>query len=167
MGLAYLALSRQIMGMNAVLNHTLPALPWMEPALARLPGMRPVLDDAWTVQTETFAAQMAARDRLIVDAAPVHALLPAGQAAAEEVYALMLARLRGTPGYAVTDASVTRPDGVGAPLRPDAPLQTLADPRWDGRTYLKWCDFVLSRLMDVGGKAGPPDDGDSYARARL
>ncbi|SEN02827.1 Protein of unknown function [Pseudorhodobacter antarcticus] len=125
MGLAYLALSRQIMGMNAILNHTLPALPWMEPALARLPGMRPVLDDAWTVQTETFAAQMAARDRLIADAAPVHALLPAGQAAAEEVYALMLARLRGTPGYAVTDASVTRPDGVGVPLRPDAPPQTL------------------------------------------
>ncbi len=112
--------------MKAILNSTLPALPWMDPRLARLPGILPVEDDTWITQTtETYAAQMAERDRLIAALAPVHALLPEAQEAAAELYAKTLAKLRQTPGFSITPSHATRPDGQTITLAPDAPLLTL------------------------------------------
>jgi dimethylamine monooxygenase subunit A len=69
---------------------------------------------------------MAARDRLLADAPDrVHALLPQGRAAAQELYAAVLDRLAQDGGYRIGKDAVTRPDGVTAPLDPDAPLLTL------------------------------------------
>lgn len=108
-----------------ILHQTLPALPWMDPRLARLPGLMPVDDDAWLVRDEVFAGQMAERDHLIACAARVHGLLPRARAAADETYAMVLAKLAQDPGYRVTHSEVVRPDGVTVPLDPEQPLLTL------------------------------------------
>jgi dimethylamine monooxygenase subunit A len=55
----------------------------------------------------------------------VHDLLPEGQGAADELYARVLARLAGQPGYQVARHTCTRPDGVTVPLDPANPLLTL------------------------------------------
>jgi dimethylamine monooxygenase subunit A len=55
----------------------------------------------------------------------VHALLPRAEPAAAELYAAVLARLAGVPGYEVGAESVTRPDGVVVPLDEGKPLLTL------------------------------------------
>ena len=109
-----------------VLQDRLPLAPWMEPALARLPGMRPCAAREWLRRDEAFAGQMARRDWLIATRAPlVHALLPEGRAAADELYALVLARLAEDPGYEVGADRVRRPDGVVVALDPRWPLITL------------------------------------------
>ena len=109
-----------------VLQDRLSFVPWMEPATARLPGMRPCDAEDWLRRDEAFAGQMARRDWLIATRQPlVHALLPEGRAAAEELYALVLERLRRDPGYGVEAGAVTRPDGVRVPLDARVPLVTL------------------------------------------
>lgn len=117
--------ARRLCGMTAILNHSLPALPWADPRLARLPGTLPVAGDRWFTVAETYAAQMAERDRLIASAAPVHALLPEAEAAAAELYDLTLDKLRATPGFSFGAQAVTRPDGVQVALQRAQPLLTL------------------------------------------
>lgn len=111
--------------MTAILNQYLPAQPWADPRLARLPGTLPTQGDIWFTQSETYAAQMAERDQLIATGAPVHALLPAAEAAAAELYVLTLDRLRATAGFRLTAQSATRPDGNTIALHPEQPLLTL------------------------------------------
>ena len=41
-----------------ILQEKLPFTPWSDPALARMPGMRPVEGD-WLIVDEAYAAQMA------------------------------------------------------------------------------------------------------------
>lgn len=108
-----------------ILHDRLPfPLPWTDPRTARLPGIQPMTDGCWLMQDEVFAAQMALRDRLIAtQGGEVHAQLPQAQGAAEELLALLLEDLARTPGYTVTPADVTRPDGVTVPLG-GAPLLT-------------------------------------------
>jgi hypothetical protein len=112
--------------MTAVLQSHLPFAPWMDPRTSRLPGVVPLEGEAWLRVDDAFAGQMVERDRLIADhPGIVHALLPEGQAAADELYALVLARLADQPGYHVASSTVTRPDGITVPLDPANPLLTL------------------------------------------
>lgn len=108
-----------------ILQDRLPFAPWMEGRTSRLPGIVPLAGD-WLVRDEAFAGQMAERDRLIGgQAGLVHGLLPAGRAAADELYALVLGKLETDGGYKPDASSMLRPDGVRVELRPDAPLATL------------------------------------------
>lgn len=109
-----------------VLQDRLPHVPWMDPATARLPGMRPCGAEDWLRVDEAYAGQMAERDWLIATRAPlVHALLPEGRAAAAELLDMALALLAGREGYVVEAATVTRPDGVVVPVDRAFPLITL------------------------------------------
>ena len=109
-----------------ILHDRLPFAPWMEPATARLPGMRPCGADDWLRRDEVFAGPMARRDWLIATRQPlVHALLPEGRAAADELYALTLERLGRDAGYVPGPGSMLRPDGVRVALDARFPLVTL------------------------------------------
>jgi hypothetical protein len=109
-----------------ILQDRLPVHPWADPATLRLPGIQPVEGRDWLRVDEAYAGQMALRDRLIA-AQPgvVHAVLESARPAADELYAVVLDWLRGEPGFAVGDRTVTRPDGVTVPLDPAQPLLTL------------------------------------------
>lgn len=109
-----------------VLQDRLPHVPWMDPATARLPGMRPCGAEDWLRMDEAYAGQMAERDWLIATRQPlVHALLPEGRAAAAELLDMVLELLARREGFAVRAASVTRPDGVVVPVDRAFPLITL------------------------------------------
>lgn len=109
-----------------VLQDRLPHVPWMDPATARLPGMRPCGPEDWLRVDEAYAGQMAERDWLIATRAPlVHALLPEGRAAAAELLDRALDVLARRDGFAVRGAAVTRPDGVLVPVDRAYPLITL------------------------------------------
>lgn len=112
--------------MTPITQKTLPFAPWMEPRTWRLPGIIPLTDDGWIAPDDAYVGQMAERDRLIADAPnAVHALLPRGRAAAEELYARALDKLATMPGFRFGREAAERPDGVTVPLDPDAPLLTL------------------------------------------
>lgn len=109
-----------------ILQDRLPHLPWMDPRLARLPGVLPLGAEDWLVTDEAYAAQMAERDRLIRDHRDlVYRQLPEGRAAADELYGIVLQQLSDKAGYRVGASSVLRPDGVEVDLNPDEPLETL------------------------------------------
>jgi hypothetical protein len=111
--------------MDQICQNTLPHLPWMTPATARLPGVQPLDGADWLVVDDAFGPQMALRDRLLAkrrDA--VYAMTPRGEGAAAALLALILARLG--PGYVRAGDAVTRPDGVTVDLCADAPLVTAA-----------------------------------------
>ncbi|WGV17100.1 heme-dependent oxidative N-demethylase family protein [Fuscovulum ytuae] len=109
-----------------VLQDRLPHVPWLDPATARLPGMRPCGAEDWLRMDEAYAGQMAERDWLIATRQPlVHALLPEGRAAAAELLDAALELLARRAGFAVGAASVTRPDGVVVPVDRAFPLITL------------------------------------------
>lgn len=98
----------------------------MDPRTWRLPGMLPCGAEDWIRADEAFAGQMAERDWLIATRQPlVHALLPEGRAAAEELLETVLEILSRRPGYAVDPARVTRPDGVEVRVDRAFPLVTL------------------------------------------
>lgn len=109
-----------------ILQSRLPFLPWMDPRTARLPGILPVEGEAWLRVDDAYAAQMAERERLMA-AVPevVHALLPEGRPAAEELYATVLDRLTRMEGFRIGAASALRPDGLEVSLDPGQPLLTL------------------------------------------
>ncbi|MBN8631620.1 MAG: DUF3445 domain-containing protein [Rhodobacterales bacterium] len=109
-----------------ILQDRLPHLPWIDPRTRRLPGILPVEGRDWLRIDEVYAAQMALRDRLI-SAQPevVHALLPEGRTAAEELYATTLEWLRQEPGFDLSATSARRPDGTTVPLDAAQPLLTL------------------------------------------
>lgn len=109
-----------------ILQDRLPLHPWEEPATQRLPGIQPVQGRDWLRVDETYAGQMALRDRLIADRPEVvHALLPQARPAADELYRTVLAWLAEEPGFTLHPGSVTRPDGVTVALDPGQPLLTL------------------------------------------
>ncbi|MCX7645699.1 MAG: DUF3445 domain-containing protein [Rhodobacteraceae bacterium] len=111
--------------MPPVLHSALPAIPWLDPRLARLPGILPMDPSRWLVPDEAFAGQMAERDRLIAGReGEVHGLLPEAGPAAAELWSVVLARLPAL-GYRVGGAEAVRPDGVAVPLDPGRPLLTL------------------------------------------
>lgn len=96
------------------------AIPYAAEFDAALPGIAPLGPDAWIVKDEVFAAQMAARDRLMAHRAPlVHAECGASVAAKAEVLDAVLTILKTRDGYRVTQAAVTRPDGVTIAMQGD------------------------------------------------
>ncbi len=133
--------------MDAILHSTLPAYPWADPRLSRLPGILPLDPADWLRVDEAYAGQMALRDRLIADSAPlVHALLPEGRAAAAELYAEILRRLPSL-GFRLDAEAALRPDGIAVPLDPGNPLLTL------GRLVQE--DLCL---MEAGAPFGHPEE---------
>jgi hypothetical protein len=111
--------------MDMVLHDRLPFAPWADPRTRRLPGTLPLDMADWLQVDEAYAGQMALRDRLIATReAEVHAVLPEAEAAAREVYAMVLPRLAAL-GFRRGATGVVRPDGVSVALDPDRPLRTL------------------------------------------
>ena len=105
------------------LNARLPVIPWLDPPAWRLPGLQPLGDAPWLMRTDSFAAQMALRDRLIAEATDrVHALRPEAEEAARECLDLVLATL--DPAYSRDGTRVTRPDGIAVDIDPAQPLLT-------------------------------------------
>ena len=108
-----------------VLQTRLPAYPWMDPRLARLPGILPLDRADWLAVDEAYAGQMAERDRLLAERqSDVLALTEGAAPAAEELYRTVLADLPGL-GFRLSGAEAVRPDGVTVPLDPRCPLLTL------------------------------------------
>jgi len=100
-----------------------PYLPFMEPRLARPPGLMPLDPADWFVIHADFAGQMAYRDRLLAERREiVLALLPEGRAAAEELLEAVTAAVAALPGYRVGAGEVMRPDGVTVALDAGDPL---------------------------------------------
>lgn len=101
----------------------LPVIPWRDPALARLPGIKPLAPGEWLVIDEVFDRQMAYRDHLIATRREaVFGEMPQSLSAAEELLRRICAELQAVPGYEVTAGLVTRPDGVAVAPDSDHPL---------------------------------------------
>lgn len=105
--------------MTAIAQTHLPHTPWDDPALSRMPGMKPV-EGAWLVVDEAYAEQMAERARLMSERPEaVAAVLPGADAALEEVRETVLDAL--PDGFRRDADRVTCPDGrvveaTGAPF---------------------------------------------------
>lgn len=107
------------------LQRHLPVASWADPRTRRLPGTQPLVLADWLEVDDAYAAQMALRDRLIAEReGEVHAVLPQAEAAAAEVYGMILPRLPAL-GFALSDGEARRPDGVRVALDPARPLLTL------------------------------------------
>lgn len=92
-----------------ILQDRLPHTPWLDPALSRLPGMRPV-EGPWIVVDEAYGAQMAERARLWRDCrGAVTAALPGSGDAQEELREVVLEAL--PEGFVRDGPAVTCPDG--------------------------------------------------------
>ena len=108
-----------------ILHARLPFHAWMDPKLARLPGIQPLDMADWLRVDEAYAAQMAERERLIATIPEqVHALLPQAEDAAQELAEMTAARLPGL-GFHREGAAWRCPDGRLAPDTPEAPLIAL------------------------------------------
>ncbi|MGV8987333.1 MAG: heme-dependent oxidative N-demethylase family protein [Cypionkella sp.] len=109
-----------------ILQSRLPILPWMQPALWRLPGIQPLDPESWLEVDDAYAAHLGEKARLMATKpAEVHVMPEAARPAAVEVLELVLDQLSRKPGFAVSQTLVTRPDGVQVTLDRDAPLLTL------------------------------------------
>ncbi len=95
----------------------------MVPAARRLPGIQPLDMADWLVVDEAFAAQMALRDRLLVERR-ADVFGASDIAPAQELLNLVLAHLG--PDYRVEPDRVIRPDGVEVGLDSDHPLVVAA-----------------------------------------
>lgn len=92
----------------------LPYTPWTDPALSRMPGMRPV-DGSWIVVDDAYPAQMAERARLrAAHREAVEVVLPSAEPALEELRGMVLAAL--PAGFVRDGAEVVRPDGLRVPV---------------------------------------------------
>ena len=109
-----------------ILNAQLPAEVIAMAARQGLPGIGPLPVSDWLVRSAVFDMQMALRDVLIRDHRE-RVVIENDQpsAAAQELYDLVLQTLRQDPGYDVTNAWITRPDGVRVDLDADTPIGTL------------------------------------------
>ncbi len=111
--------------MDPICQTTLPRLPWMQPAMARLPGVQPLDWADWLEVDDAFAAQMALREQLLAERrAEVFAMTPGAEAAAAAFLALVLDHLG--PGYSREGGVVIRPDGVRVALDAEPPLVAAA-----------------------------------------
>lgn len=106
-----------------ILQDALPHTPWTDPALSRLPGLRPV-EGAWIVVDEVYSAQLAEKARLLAARRDdVLRALPRSAAAQAELLEVALATL--PAGFVRHGDAVERPDGVVAPLD-GPPLEVLS-----------------------------------------
>jgi hypothetical protein len=92
-----------------IVQARLPHTPWSDPALARMPGMRPV-EGTWIVVDDAYAAQMAERARLRAScSAAVEAALPGSEDMRAELLEVVLDAL--PDSFARRLGGVIRPDG--------------------------------------------------------
>ena len=63
--------------MRVIVQQQLPTIPWLVPALARLPGVLPLSMADWLVVDDAFGGQMALRDQLLAERTDaVYAMTP-------------------------------------------------------------------------------------------
>ncbi len=111
--------------MSEIRQSRLPFAPWADARTRRLPGILPIPMEEWLEVDDAYGAQMAERERLIASCPEaVLALAPEAQAAADELYAMVLDLLPAL-GFVPVAGGLRRPDGVEVALDPDAPLATL------------------------------------------
>ena len=104
--------------MNAPLHSHIPYDPFAE---RPLPGVQPLEMADWLVIDETFAGQMAERERRLADpGARFLRLLPGAEAAAEELLDTVLGQ-----AYPGAGAQVERPDGTVVTVDRARPMETL------------------------------------------
>lgn len=78
-----------------ILQSHLPFTPWSDPALARMPGMKPVEEGAWIVADDARAAQLTERRRLLAEKRDeVCRILPCAVPAFAELLEVVLLELR-------------------------------------------------------------------------
>lgn len=122
------------------LNAALPDLPWDRP----LPGIRPQAAGDWLRVSDSFAAQMAEKERLLAkNPGAVLAMEADAAPAARALLQLVLTTLRTMAGYVDRGDAIQRPDGAVVGINPAAPMQTLA----------RLCqeDFCLLQPREPGG----------------
>lgn len=107
-----------------ILQSTLPLVPWMDPRLARLPGVVPIAKDEWLSRDDAFDAQMAYADKLLTERRDeVIALVPSDPIA-EELLWQVVAAVKSQDGYITEKSRICRPDGTWIYLDSDHPLVT-------------------------------------------
>lgn len=112
--------------MEPVLQKSLPFAPWMLPHTRRMPGTQQMDPADWLRVDDAYAGQMALRERLIAESLPlVHGMTPQGAAAADELYAKVVAEELPRLGFVRDGNRVTRPDGAVVVLDAAQPLVTL------------------------------------------
>ncbi|MEM0976515.1 MAG: heme-dependent oxidative N-demethylase subunit alpha family protein [Pseudomonadota bacterium] len=97
-----------------ILHEVLPFRPWEVEATRRLPGVTPLGDAPWLWRDEVFDQQMAYRDHLIATK-PDDVLAETRSEVFAELKGMILEEVAKDPGYRVTPAAITRPDGVTIP----------------------------------------------------
>ena len=111
--------------MEPILQTSLSFAPWVDARTRGLPGVVPFALDDWLEVDSAYAAQMALRERLLAEAPDqVHALAPCAQAAAVELYDMILALLPGLGFDLQSDVAIC-PDGRAVTPARDQPLMTL------------------------------------------
>ncbi len=153
--------------MGPICQTSLPHVPWLDPATARLPGVQPLPPgEGWLMRDEAFDAQMALRDRLVAERREqVIAALPGSEAAVAALYRAVLDRLAADPGYTLAANACRRPDGVDVTLDHDDKLGTLArlvqedlclmEPR-DGEHVLSAAILCFPASWTLAEKIGRP-----------
>ena len=107
------------------LDHA-PYTPFDDPRTVGPPGLSPMALADWTVVHADFAAQMAYRQRLLVEhPATVMAFDPSARGAVDELLDAILAHLSTRTDYTVDGQTVMRPDGVPVIVDRESPLATL------------------------------------------
>lgn len=97
--------------MTPILHPELPIKVWMDPRLARMPGVVPLDRGEWLRPDAAYGPQMAERARLIgTREAEVHALLPQAFEAGRELHA-MVAGMLPAYGFTLAGGVWTCPDG--------------------------------------------------------
>lgn len=111
---------------SPILNRQLPDLPWHDPRTGHLPGISPLDPGDWIWVLDSYAAQMAERERLLAGCPDrVHALPDAAMEAGREALDAVLAALARRGDFRLGGDAVRCPDGRRVQLDREAPLMTI------------------------------------------
>ncbi|PRY26883.1 uncharacterized protein DUF3445 [Aliiruegeria haliotis] len=108
------------------LNRHVPNPPWMLPRAETLPGTVPFDPTDWLWVLDSYAGQMAERERLLAEQPEaVLQCAPGAEPAARELFDLVLSHLDSHPGFEPMGKRMRCPDGRLVDLDRDRPLPTL------------------------------------------
>ncbi|MBN2741178.1 MAG: DUF3445 domain-containing protein [Rhodobacteraceae bacterium] len=111
--------------MEPILQTSLSFARWVDARTRGLPGVVPFALENWLEVDSAYGAQMALRERLLSETPDeVHALAPCAQAAAVELYEMIVALLPELGFDLQSDVAIC-PDGRVVRLERDQPLMTL------------------------------------------
>lgn len=111
----------------AICQTRLPARPWAEDRLNRLPGLNPVSDGEWLLVDEVYAAQMALRERLLAEKGDaVLRVSPGSVPACAELLDAVVDEVTRRAEYVREGEAMVCPDGRRVVLDRSAPLATAA-----------------------------------------